>query len=83
MLPMLLSLFSVSKAEIENQAKSAEKTYNEFLMETRCALLFEKSMSKEFAHSVEVEKGHLKVKFQVMFYSLWFTILAFLSVFYC
>jgi len=51
---------------LENQAKSAEKTYNEFLMETRCALLFEKSMSKEFAHSVEVEKGHLKFAWKLV-----------------
>ena len=62
MLPMVLLIFSVSKAEIENQARSAEKTYDEFLMETRCALSFEKAISKEFAHSIETEEGHLKVK---------------------
>ena len=56
-------LFSVSKADLEDQAKAAEREFDEFLMETRCALLLENPTSsrKQFSHSAELENGHLKV----------------------
>ena len=56
-------LFLVSQADLEDQAKAAEKNFDEFLKETRCALLIENPASscKQFSHSAELENGHLKV----------------------
>ena len=57
--------FLVSRADLVDQASSAEKSFDEFLMETRYAMSLENATStkKRFSHSIEMEQTKLKVDF--------------------